>query len=332
MNWPNKKPLLFCFSLLLLFPLFGQTQEMHVDKADDGRGSYWLKWDATQKRFVAYRNTRDASAPGAQLYSEEGHGLPIYPIRDLAESHAVNVWDAAATPEGGIVMTAFVEYGTADKHYPVKSDFLTYGAAGELKKVWDVSPYEFDLVAVDSHSNVYALGSAELDEPYFLIVKYSPEGKVLRQFLSTSLFSQGDHILSPGGGTKGQNRMFIEADTLFVWLARTEELLRFSLNGDLLGRVSLARPLRQLAAAAGNDGVVLRSLATGDGGGVVAQVITWDTRKSRPVTTSRFVFLPLDGSVASALPIDADRTQLLGRSANGKLLIFEPISRTVKEY
>jgi hypothetical protein len=332
MNRPNKKPLLLCLSLLLLFPLFGQAQEMQIDRIDDAHGSYWLKWDAPQTRLIAYRNTSDASAPGAQLYGKDGHSLSIYPIRDLAESHTVNIWDAAATPEGGMVMTVFVEYGGADKHFPVKSDLLTYGAAGELKKVWDVSPYEFDLVAVDSHSNVYALGTAELEDPYFLIVKYSPEGKVLRQFLSTSLFSEGDHILSTGGGTKGENRMFIEADILFVWLARTGELLRFSLNGDLIGRVSLVRPLRQLAAAKGNDGVVMRSVVAGDGNGVVAQIVIWDTRNPRSVTTSQLVVLPLDGSDARALSIDAGRTRLLGRSASGKLIMFEPTSRTVKEY
>ena len=309
-----------------------KSQDVQIDRADDGHGGYWVKWDTVQDRLIAYRDTSDAAVPAAHLYGRDGHSLPVYPIRDLAESATVNLWDVAATPEGGVVLAGLVGYGPPPRsHLAVKSVLLTYGPAGDLEKVWNVSPYEFDLVAVDGQGNVYAIGEADLEEPYFLLVKYSPEGKVLRQSLSTSLFSVGDHILSPGGGTKGVNRMFIQGGALFVWLARTQELLRLSLSGELLSRVSLSPSLRGLAAASGNDGIVLRSLAPDDAGQIIAQVGVWNTRA---VETAKSLVIRLspDGSSATPLPIGGDRTQFLGRSSAGKLVFYEPISRTLKQY
>jgi hypothetical protein len=331
-----RKKWLLLWIVLMCCPHICKPQDVQIDRLDDGYGGYLAKWDTVQDRLTAYRNTKDAAAPAALLYGADGHGLPVYPQRDLAESVTVNLWDVAATPEGGLVLVGLVGYGPPPRlPSAVKSVLLTYGPAGNLEKVWNVYPYEFDLVAVDSQGNVYALGNTDLPEPYFLVVKYSSEGKVLRQFLSTSLFSVGDHILSPGGGTKGLNQMFIQDNTLFVWFARTEELLRFSLSGDLLSRVSLARSLSELAAASGNDGIHVRSLAADGADQMIAQVLVWNTQTAAKAAHRGellLVRLALDGSSATPLPIGADRSPLLGKSSAGKLVFYEPISRTLKQH
>jgi hypothetical protein len=328
MNLARKWPLLI---LLLCCPHVCKSQDVQIDRSDDGRGGYFVKWDTVQDRLIAYRSVTDATASAALLYGGDGHSVPVYPLRDMAGSGAINVFNAAATPEGGIVLGGFVEYGPPPRsHLDVKSVLLTYGPAGDLEKFWNVYPYEFDLVVVDGQANVYALGTADLEEPYSLLVKYSPEGKVLRQFLSTSLFTMGDHILSPGGGNKGVNQMFIQDNVLFVWFARTAELLRFSLSGELLSRVSLAHSLSELAAASGNDRIIMRSLAADDAGQMIAQVAVWNT-KAAYTAKSLLVRLSPDGSSATPLPISGDRTQFLGRSSAGKLVFYEPISRTLKQ-
>jgi hypothetical protein len=330
----TKKWLLVWTLLLLVAPLC-DSQELKIEKPNDGHGNYWLKWDSVQDRMIAYRGASDASMPAGRVYDRDGHSFPIYPLRDLPESRTINIWDAAATPEGGMILAGLVGYGPPGppgSRPPVKSVLLTYGPAGDLRKFWDVLPYEFDLVAVDGQGNVYALGNADLEEPYFMLVKYSPEGKVLRQFLSTSLFPVGDHILSPGGGTEGLNRMFIAGNVLFVWFARTQELLRFSLSGDLLSRVSLAHSLSQLAAANGNDGISLHSLAAGEGDQIIAGVVIWNTQSAKTPPKSLLVQLSPDGSSAAPLPVNLDKSQFLGKSSTGKLILLEPSTGLVKTY
>jgi|HubBroStandDraft_6_1064221.scaffolds.fasta_scaffold12390_4 hypothetical protein len=322
--------------VLLCCPHFCKSQDVQIDKVADEHGGYFMKWDTVQERLIAYRSATDAAAPAALFYGGDGHSLPVYPLRDIAGSAVFNVFNAAATPEGGIVLGGFVEYGPPPRsHFDVRSVLLTYGPAGNLEKVWNVAPYEFDLVVVDGQGNVYGLGNADLEEPYFVLVKYSPEGKVLGQFLSTSLFTIGAHILSPGGGNNGVNQMFIQDNVLFVWFARTAELLRFSLSGELLSRVSLAHSLGELTAASGNDRIIVRSLAADDGGQMIAQVAVWNTQteaKAGYTGKSLLVRLSPEGSYATPLPIAGDRAQFLGKSSTGKLVFYEPISRTLKQH
>jgi hypothetical protein len=339
---PTRKSLLVwvVWVVLLCCPYICKSQDVQINGLHDEHGGYFVKWDTVQERLIAYRNITDAAAPAALLYGRDGHRVPVYPLRDLAGSGALNIFNAAATPEGGIVLGAFVEFGPPPRsHVDVRSVLLTYGPSGNLEKVWNVSPYEFDLVVVDGEGNVYAIGEADLEEPYFLLVKYSPEGKVLRQFLSTSLFTMGDHILSPSGGNKGVNQMFIQDNVLFVWFARTEELLRFSLSGELLSRVSFSHSLGELAAASGNDRIIVRSLAADDADQMVAQVAVWNTQAAakaaaKAAYTGKLLLVRLspDGSSATPLPISGDRTQFLGRSSAGKFVFYEPISGMVKTY
>jgi hypothetical protein len=333
MNSTKKWVLLW--TLLLFGAQLCDSQELKIERSNDGHGNYWLKWDSAQDRMTAYRDASDASMPAARVYDRDGHSRPVYPLRDLAESRTINIWDAAATPEGGIILAGLVGYGAPappGSRPQVKSVLLTYGPAGDLRKFWDVLPYEYDLVAVDGQGNVFALGNADLQEPYFLLVKYSPEGRVLHQFLSTSLFSVGDHILSVGGGTMGQNRMFIAGNVLFVWFARTQELLRFSLSGELLSRISLAQTISRLATANGKDGIVVRSLAAGEGDQIIAEVVIWNTQAAKTPPKSLLVQLSSDGTSATPLPVNTDRSQFLGRSSAGKLILLELSSGLVKTY
>ncbi|HWO27405.1 MAG TPA: hypothetical protein VNO32_01260 [Candidatus Acidoferrum sp.] len=324
-------------SLLLAVVLFCscqpcKSQDMQMDRMRDEHANYWLKWDTAQERMIAYGNSSDPSAPAGRIFGRDGHSVAIYPLRDLAESASVNLWDAAATPEGGMILAGIVGYGPPESHLQTKSVLLTYSPVGKLEKVWNVAPYEFDLVAVDGQGNVYGLGNADLEEPYDILVKYSPEGKVLKQFLSTSLFSVGAHILSPGGGTKGLNQMFIQDQVLFVWFARTEELLRFSLSGDLLNRASLANSLKELAAANGDDGIVLRSLAPSGGDQVIVEVVLWDTRTATTSARPILVELSPNGPSAAPLPFDMHSNRFLGKSSTGKLVLLERSSGIVRTY
>jgi hypothetical protein len=309
-----------------------KSQDMQLEKTNDGQSAYLLKWDSVQDRMIAYRSVDDASLPSARIYDKDGHSRSIYSLRDLAESRNFNVWDAAAAPEGGMVLAGLVGYGSPIDHTKIKSVILTYSPAGDLIKFWEVLPYEFNLVAVDGQGDVYALGDADLLEPYPLLVKYSPEGKILRQFLSTNLFSIGDRIISTGGGTIGENLMFIKGEVLFVWFARTKELLRFSLSGELLSRVSLGPSLIQFAVANRRNEVVLRSLVAGEGNQMIAQVIMWDRQRLQPSAKPFMIQLSADGSPAVPLGLNLEKSHFLGRSSTGKLILVDPSTGIVKTY
>src|SRR5271156_5627740 len=329
---PTRKSFLLSV-VLLCWPHICKSQDVQIEKVADEHGGYFMKWDTVQDRLTAYRNTKDAAAPAALVYGADGHSLPVYPQRDLAESVTVNLWDVAATPEGGLVLVGLVGYGPPPRlPSAVKSVLLSYGPAGDLRKVWNVSPYEFDLVAVDGQGNVYGLGNADLEEPYFMLVKYSPEGRVLRQFLSTDQFPLGHHILSPGGGMMGENRMFVAGNGLDVWFARTQELLRFSLSGDLLSRVSLAHSLSQLATANGERESALLSVAPGGGNQIIADAYMWDKQSPKTPGKRLLVQLSTDGSLTAPLGVGLGENRFLGSSSIGKVILLEPSSGIVKAY
>jgi hypothetical protein len=126
--------------------------------------------------------------------------------------------------------------------------------------------------------------------------------------------------------------MFIEGDVLFLWFARTRELLRFSLAGELLSRSSFAKALDHFAATTGNDGAIMRSIALSGGNALIAQVVVWDTQKQQGPATAHLVQFAMDGSSVTPLTLSVDKTQFLGRTSAGKLLVFEPNTRTIREF
>src|SRR5207253_8543926 len=140
-----------------------------------------------------------------------------------------------------IVVSATLGYGPRNTHpIPIKSLLLTYDATGMLRKVWDVNPYLDHHLAADRTGNVFALGekggAAAGDYP--LLVKYSPTGEVLAETLSTGLFTKKEAVVT-SGSPDGESKLFIKNDHLFAWIAPTQELFTFSLDGTLLSRRSL---------------------------------------------------------------------------------------------
>jgi hypothetical protein len=289
----------------------------------DGQGGYWTKWDSVQDKLILYRNTTDSAVPGARVFAKDGASVPIYPMRDLPASRFVDIWNAAATPDGGIVLSAIVGYTPRTvKPAQLKSLLLTYSGDGKLKKVWNVEPYHHLFLAADRDGNVFALGSGNLDEPYPLLVKYSPAGEVLRETFSSSLFPQGEKVIE-AGSPNGDSGMFIRGATLFVWLSDPQELLRFSLSGDLLSRTYLAQTLNRLAAETGSDRVTVKLLTAAREGETVAQVQLWPKPNGDPVR-SVMVRLSANGSKSTLVPIAPNPVWFLGSNEEGKLVFLQP--------
>ena len=319
-RWALALVALFCFQPCCA------AQSFNVNFIDrNGHGGYWPKWDPVQARLLLYRNAYDPSVPAARIFSQDGTSVDIYLLRDLSGSKYIEIWNAAAAPNGGLVLAAIVGYTPKGvKPAELKSFMFTYDGTGTLTKVWDMLPYHDHLLAVDAEGDVFAFGDADLPAPYPLLVKYSPKGKVLRQFLYSSSFNSGDQIVDEPS-PNGLNQMFIENQTLYLWVASSEELLRFTLAGDLVSRVSLSQALETLPPRTGTKRAVVRDLTVTPDGQIVAQVQLW-TDHPGPTNPVRLwcTRISPSGSTAELTPISLEPAWLLGRTNQGKLLFLEP--------
>jgi hypothetical protein len=308
---------------VLLCPAYSEAQGFRIGSTTDAGGGYFPHWDSVQDRLILYRDTQASGAPVARIFNSDGTSIPIYPLTDLPGAWHIDVWGVAATPEGGAVLTAIVGFTPpAVKPPQIQSLLLTYDANGKLTKVWNVNPYHHHHLAVDGDGNIFALGDANLEEPYPLIVEYSPTGKVLREFLSSATFPNGDFAID-SNSTNGESGMFIRRNELFVWLASSQELFHFSLTGNLLGRTSLASALSGLSAETGTDHIEVQFLTATEQSEVIAQVHLWP---KPPSDASRVVMVSLsaDGSKATILRSAPSRGWFLGKTGQGRLVFFEP--------
>ena len=296
----------------------------------DAEGTYFAQWDIVQDRLIMYRSTTASGAPSVQIFRSDGSCFGLVPLWDLPGSLWIDVWGVAATPDGGAVLAAVVGYEPrAVKQPNVKNLLLTYDSSGKLTKVWDATPYHNHLLAVDRDGEVFALGDGVSTFAYPMVVKYSPEGKVLRKFLPSSTFADGNMAIS-NGSPNGDPAMFIRGDELFLWVGNTRELFRFSLSGDLLSRTSLEGALNDLVFKSGSDHVKVRYLSTGDraenqgkNGGVIAQVQFWPKHKGDPVQNV-LIDVTADGSKTSIHNSPLNPLWLLGTTQRGKLVFLEP--------
>jgi len=289
----------------------------------DGEGGYSWKWDSVQDKLILYRDLTDSAAPAARIFQSDGTSVAMYPLKDLPGARYIDVWGAAATPEGGVVLASIVGYSPRATLPPqLKQLLLTYDGAGKLTKVWNVNPYHHHFLAVDREGDVFALGDSSLKNPYPLVIKYSPSGAVSKEFLSTAMLAQGPGALSYGSPT-GDPEMFIKGDYLYVWMGSSQELFKFSLGGDLLSRIPLSNGLAKLTAATGSDRVKVRSLTVGDRDEITAQVQLWPKVATDPVRTI-LTSVSADGSNATLLVSPSTPGWFLGRSSQRKLIFLEP--------
>jgi hypothetical protein len=306
------------------------SQVIQVDgsRVNDKQGGYFARWDSMQEKLLLYRSTSASAVPAARIYGKDGTGVVVFPLRDVAESQYIDVWGVAATPDGGIVLAAVVGYTPRGvKPTQLKSALLTYDGSGSLRSFWEVQPYQYDLVAVDAAGNVFGLGMSNLDNPYPLIVKYSPEGKILKEFFPSSMLALGDKGLlthSPGG----ENQLLISGNQLLVWVAASNELFRFSLNGDLIGRIQVSQALNAFAAAAASKGFEVMEIASNSAGDLTAQVLL----SGRPPSNTRriaLVRLAADGSQATLLSTIEGQSKFMGKSKTGKdiFLQYDPTNK-----
>jgi hypothetical protein len=298
-----------------------------------GEGSgYAPKWDHRGGQLIFYRDIYAQAAPAVRIGATAGKEVLIYPMRDLPEAQRMTIWDVAEAPDGSVVFSVIAEYGPREvKPVPVKSLLLTYDQTGTLTRLWDVYPYHHHNIAVDGAGNVFGFGSKDTRSTiYPLIVKYSPSGRVLSEFLSADQLSVGDMAVE-SGSENGESELFIDGDELILWSARTQEILKFTLSGELHSRISLKSALKSVAVQNGSGRTKVLKLSPGPSN-ITAQLQLWpapDSNSGEGVKLAMATFENDGGSarLASAGTQSSASGRFLGRMPDGKLVFMEQSSK-----
>lgn len=326
------RPFLFLVLALILALLqVAVSQDVKIDVTSDTQdrsGGYKVQWDSVHDGLILYRDMTVSALPAARIVGKEGSSVAIYPLKDIPEAQAISIWAAAATPDRGAVLAGILEYGPHNTRPPLKNVVLTYDGAGNLKKVWAVAPYHHHGIAVDSAGNIFGIGVRnDKNSDYPLVVKYSPGGSVVREFLSSNLFPMQDRVLQ-GSSRDGDPNIFIRGKQLFVWLPATQELFRFSLDGDLESRVSLTSTFQKLAEQMGYGRVRVVSIAATKEDELAAQVQLWPKEADLGKLSVKLGMarIPADASRVSFIGAVSDVPspgRFVGATSTGKLAFLE---------
>lgn len=328
-------------SRIVLFTLIGvlaRAQGFELDTAADAKGAYRPKWDSTYNHLLLYRNTSAPDMPSARIFASSGTSVPIFILHDFRDAKFADIRAAAATPEGGMVLSVVVGFGQrpdpkdpSKPFPPLKSLVLTYGPDGALKKVWNVAPYEHQALAVDPSGNVFGLGTRDAGpEGFPMLIKYSQSGGILGEYIPSSMFAKWERALD-GDALNGSPDMFIRNQQLVLWVSSTREIFKFSLNGELQRKFALGAQVDRLAAQNGFAQGTIAGLAVDDLGGLAVQVRLWPTKDSAKGLMLGMVDVSADGTEAKLTdpPVLAavKREQFLGVSEDGKHVVLERIGK-----
>jgi hypothetical protein len=324
---------------VILFTLAGVlagAQRFELDTTADGKGDsgYWPKWDSTYDRLLVYRNTSVPDMPSARIFANDGTSVPIFILHDFRDGKFANIWAAAATPDGGVVLSVILAYGNqpdpkdpSKAFPPLKSLVLTYGPDGTLKNVWNVAPYNHEALAVDPLGNVFALGVRDAGpEGFPMLIKYSKSGEILGEYAPSKMFAKGERALD-GSALNGSPDLFIRNQQLVIWVSSTREIFRFSLNGELQRKFALGSEVDRLAAQNGFAQATIAKLAVDNLGGLAVQVRFWRSKDSAKGLMLRMVDVSPDGTESKLadppLLSAVNHQQFLGVSEDGKNVMLE---------
>ncbi len=318
------KAIALVIGLLILHVSSARSQRIEFDmraQSEDKDGGYWAGWEPVQGRLVFRRDIADSSLPAVKVLDASGKTLALYPLRDFPGAGYIDIWDAKGTPDGDVIISAILGYGPRKKGpIPLKSLLLTYDSTGTLRKVWDVDPYHHHLVAVDSQGNVFAFGDArDSSHSYPLLIKYSPQGDVVKKFLPANQFSSKDAVVRGG-----EPRMFIKGDKLFLYVAATQELFTFSLAGVLQSRTSLGAAFQRIVDSNGGGSIRAFEFGADSHGNIVAEVQIYPKDSGKPRTLVLAKFAP-DGSLQGLLsrPAGSISGEFLGLTAADQPIYLE---------
>lgn len=273
----------------LALPAPGQQRFVENPFANLGVQGAMFKWDPVYQALIFYGDVDSADAFALRAYGAALEpGVRIAPLLDFPGAASCDIWDVTAARGGGSVVSVIVREANLQVRYLL----LTYDRGGILRELWDMFPYHLRRIAADSAGNIYGFGvrvdraDRPRDSDYAVLMKYSPDGKLVKEFLFRSAFPLSVDVAGTDP-TTGEHELFFANGLLNLYLASTKELLVFSESGILLQRQSWASLLRDVQAALGASRITVHSLAALSGGGFAVQLSAfWDGTQTgrRPET------------------------------------------------
>ena len=122
---------------------------------------------------------------------------------------------------------------------------LTYDSSGALGSTWDAKQYSNVALVADDNSSVFALGSPSDDERnarYPLLTRYTPDGGVADQGLSSTNFREGSNAIDDND-LMAHPILMLWQDKLLVFAPTANEVLVCTLSGAIVTRTSLREVL-----------------------------------------------------------------------------------------
>ena len=286
-----------------------------------------LRFDNVQQMLLAYRRSYDPADPAlAWVAAEGGSAGRASPLKEFPKANAFDIGAVAAGPQS-VLVSGVVQAGERALRLPPQHVILTYDLAGTLRRQWVVNPYHHHQIAVDRAGNVYAMGHRIDGQPARnLILKYSPEGVVEREFFQLSLLPNVADATMPDGRC-ADNQLWVDGERLLVYMAEPDELFQFALDGKLQRRTSLRQGLARLASNLGGVRAEIKALAADSrSASVLAEVCIWGDDHGEEKLSFALARLSLEGTRPQVLePADCGELGtfqvLLGRSPDAILLL-----------
>lgn len=313
-----------CTAVLSLPPATGRAEDVRLG---DRYAAHFqrdrLKFDSEHQRLIAVRASYESEEAVFWADADGRREGAIAPLRDFPDAESFDIGDVAAGPDA-VVVSGIVHAGEKRLLRPPRHVILTYDLSGTLRRRWVVNPYHHHQIAVDGRGAVYAMGhSITRERGANLILKYASDGTVEREFLPARFFSRGDDAVMSGSRI-GWNQLWVDDDRVLAYIAGTQELFEYDLEGRLQRRTSLAESLAQLARdrRASNPQVV--TLVSDPANAALLARVRLDTGKRFSVVLAS---VPLDGGRPRVLePEDGSelgtgQMPLVGRDGSARVFI-----------
>jgi hypothetical protein len=312
--------------LLAITPGVGVVRsEEHKIKLESG--PYFCKWEPTFGVLLCMNNSDSVNTAAVTTYDLNGaQKLRVFPLRDFPGAKELNVWDVTAAPDEGVAITGVLLYGPKDGRLVT----LIYGSQGQLLKLWDMKPYHQHMIAADRAGNVFGFGDridmrAGTGGPDFpLVVKYSPEGKILKGFLPQSTF---DRDVTDADPETGPNRLYTVQEEVVIFLAKPKEVFWFDSDGKELRRIALGSTINGIMKShQGTTAEIMNITVTSDHEFLV-QLKIYPASPTSENTVVILARISADGSsvtIESSIPLAQSIGFFKGFSPDGRLIFLTP--------